>query len=426
MGGVLLFLIMAVIVGGIIWFLRRRVLRLNRVLEPLCEEYGLEFSAGHGLWLPSAKGTVAGIALTVSERGLLIGASMEFRFTWERSFPARIQIVKPLYPGADQQLAEQRMSQQNVSDLHSSLHCFADSEVHLQALMDVRLRKNLTTLAEVAGVVRLESSLLVVAIGQGRLKKRSQLAKLVECGLAVGHLVQTFPAVLSKLERKALDDPDMFARQNAVYILGLHFLEQPGVRATLRKTLKDESYWIQLTAAARLGVEGVRHACTLLPRLEKLDDVDQDNLAGILIGADDTNLTDSKWKLFQKARAPKLRLKLLAHFRELGDQALSQRLCAVLEDTDRDMQLAAAAALETCGSLEAVEPLYHLEKSSFSRRLDEAARQAMAAIQSRHGGGDKGWLTMSRLKEQEGGLSKPSAAGGELSKGRKQGKRKQV
>jgi hypothetical protein len=164
-----------------------------------------------------------------------------------------------------------------------------------------------------------------------------------------------------RLARKAVGDP------------------LPGVRArsleTARRCVADPSAEVAVIAALALGEEGV-------PTLEER--IDAPGLPGLL------------------------RLEAL---KALGSQS-EGRLLALLGDSDLEVQVAAVRALYEVGTLGAVEHLLPLTQGLLTDGdLKREARNAVDAIQARHGG-ERGAFTLAdATPEGEGALSLTGDAG---------------
>jgi hypothetical protein len=97
---------------------------------------------------------------------------------------------------------------------------------------------------------------------------------------------------------------------------------------------------------------------------------------------------------------------------DVGSKAAEAPLIVALDRTS-DVRMAAAAALARCGTVEAVLPLQQAEARYDERAFHQAAREAVAAIQSRLSGVDRGELSLA--DGAAGHLSFPAQEGGEVS-----------
>ena len=143
----------------------------------------------------------------------------------------------------------------------------------------------------------------------------------------------------------------------------------PATLVVARRCLDDPSATVALRAALALGDEG-------LPHIEQL------------IG--------------QRDVPPLMRIDALGRLGARGEEVL----LSMLDSGDVVVLRATARALERCGTLAAVEPLLPHSKGMLTDgELKQAARQAIDAIQARHGGGERGAFSIADGGDVRGGLS---------------------
>jgi len=171
------------------------------------------------------------------------------------------------------------------------------------------------------------------------------------------------------ISENALKDPlPMVRLRNLDALLAARGM-LPATMATARRCLDDPSAAVALRAALALGDEG-------LPHVEQL--------------------------VNQRDVPPMMRIQALSVLGARGEEAL----IAMLDSGDVEVLRAAARALERCGTLAAVAPLLNHSKGMLTdSSLKQAARQAIDAIQARHGGGERGAFSIADGGDARGGLS---------------------
>ncbi len=97
----------------------------------------------------------------------------------------------------------------------------------------------------------------------------------------------------------------------------------------------------------------------------------------------------------------------------LGDEA---RLLALLEVEQAPVRIAAARGLERCGTLGAVERLLPVTEGVLTPAVvKRAAREAIDAIQARHGTGERGAFSLSDAPDPSGAVSLTAGQAGAVS-----------
>lgn len=201
-------------------------------------------------------------------------------------------------------------------------------------------------------------------------------------------------------------------RRRALHLLLSHFGRTPEARDAVALALQDPTPQIRLLGAIAAGPEG--HA-TLL---ELLGGAGGDFASDVLDAIQRAGLTPPFGELQRLAESAGARV---AVARLLGQQGASAHpgaealLLSFLGEDDDALVTQAARSLGAVGSVRAVEPLMELTKGFFKDGdLKDAAKRAIAAIQSRLGDAEAGRLTVAEVVET-GALSE-AAAEGELSR----------
>lgn len=200
------------------------------------------------------------------------------------------------------------------------------------------------------------------------------------------------------------------------------------VKQRLRHLLQDP--FLHLEAALALGKQGLPTLHTLLEEMvagkQRTDPATAEAILNRLAISQYKKAIPLLQRCFTAWQEGDVRETLLPHLLEachiLGDPAFHPLLLPMLDNCPPSLKVPVLSALETCGTLDAVEPIYNLGKSIFNPGLRNAAQQAIAAIQERCGSGDSGWLSLEDLEPLDGALSEQNSAGhGGLSKVKKKG-----
>lgn len=205
-------------------------------------------------------------------------------------------------------------------------------------------------------------------------------------------------------------EPLAGVRLSILSVLVREFALRPETRQTLQAALQDRNGGIRLWAAKALGEEGEK-------TLFDLAEFPEDSAAAGAIAALAAKLPTGRLKLLlERALADRRPETARACLHSLGQRGASQAeelLLRALGSDDPPTAVAAAEALGRAGTAAAVAPLRTEASALLPNPLQRAARQAIAAIQSRLSGAAPGQLSLTT--GEAGALSLASDEAGELS-----------
>ena len=202
------------------------------------------------------------------------------------------------------------------------------------------------------------------------------------------------------------------------------------IRAAITRALDDHHPAVRYEAARCLGAEGIDRMMSFLKIRSFPDELKCETLDALAEAGRTISVPVLK-RLFDESGAPELRIRIIDTMMKAGDALPRDFIEKCLYFREKDVVLRAIQALGDCGTVESVEKLCVLEKSSRNAETRSAARESIARIQSRLEPGDRGWLSVSELREGECMLSTPPAVEGALSEGedvrkKSRGKRRRV
>jgi hypothetical protein len=189
------------------------------------------------------------------------------------------------------------------------------------------------------------------------------------------------------------------------------------IKGMLKKLLSDKSVETQVLAALNLREEGLEHLLSLIDRSTAFDHNLAVEMAKFYRNNDCTFGVPVIIDLYYKSKSYNSRKEILLTLKHFKDESASSLLVEGMEADPFDLTIQFIEALGTCGTKDAIEPIYKKAKASMNPFLRNAAQKAIAQIKSRITDGDTGWLSMYELSEEEGSLSISDEAGeGALSK----------
>lgn len=322
---------------------------------------------------------------------------------------------------------------------------------HLLAALDAATRARLISLAR-TGPVQVIGGEVRVTIAEAQLETARR--RFLESLLAISDRLFGKLDAAAELARNACEDPHAGAREQSLSELARGFRDEPGTHETLRRALADRAPSVQISAARELGEEG---RAFLLQVLEDSGATDADVAAAIRalgmhlgpervdpilksalrarrsataaacierLGAGDiADAVATLGRILRVDRGP-LAIAAAGALGRLSDVAAEARLVEALATAAGDVVLAVVEALERCATVAAISPLRAAaERSRNAPGLQAAVRRAIAAIQARVPGAERGQLSLapalggsiSLAPEQSGQLSLADDPAGRIS-----------
>lgn len=187
-------------------------------------------------------------------------------------------------------------------------------------------------------------------------------------------------------------EPETGVRLQCLKLLLREFPQHPATQAALSASREDPSDEIRLEVAMRLGVAGRSTLLALVedPRTSEASAVRAVVVLGPLLPYE---VAEAACRRAVERGQRELAARSLEACVRLDPARAESLLLAVIGTADLEVALVAVQALGRAGSVEAVLPLRWLEDEG-PRKLAQAARQAVAEIQSRLTGAGEGQLSL--------------------------------
>jgi HEAT repeat protein len=312
-------------------------------------------------------------------------------------------------------------------------------DLWMRAVLDEETRRLLMSLRRDAELEIVNGEL------HGRVGNDVDLGGLFRGFLAAAHRLRKPADLPAALARSARSDAHPGVRRESVLALARDFPARPLTQATLRAASTDRNDGVRVRAAIALGPEG-RPTLLELARAEGTSDaaaaqafealgvtLSVGEMTAILEGALRTRRVHTARVgmdlLARQAPAdavpvlapvlaldnPELAAAAARALGATGQLAAEALLLAALQRDEVAVRVAAASALGHAGSISAVLPLRDLERRRRDDATRRAAREAVAAIQSRLPGASPGQLSLASA--EAGALSVADDASGRVSLG---------
>ena len=309
----------------------------------------------------------------------------------------------------------------------------------VRAVLDDETRGLLASLRTEAGLEVVDGEL------RGRVRDRSDpsLPSTLPIALAAAHRLRRPPDVPAALARNARSDPQPRVRLENLLALVREYPESEVTKAAMRAACDDANDEVRVRAATALGQEG-RPTLLEIAKMEYAEDLPAARAIAAL--GDHLSSEDMRTILARALRTRRLQTAracmdglvrwaqgeaipviarvlalekgelAVAAARALAETGLADaeaQLLAALAHDLAELRVAAATGLGRVGSAAAVLPLKEIETRYRDDATQRAARQAVAAIQSRLPGASPGQLSLADA--EAGALSLTEDETGRLS-----------
>ncbi len=211
---------------------------------------------------------------------------------------------------------------------------------------------------------------------------------------------------IRNIRHDSVDD----VRLNNLRMLVTYYPVDREIEDLLVTLLDDSNAELQFIAAINLKHRGFDH---LIAMIKNRRITGRDHLSDAiqaLAGAAYHRASPLFIELFSERKERSLRLGILEACKKMKDPELSEFLASLLEQGDGDIVDGAVSALATCGTVRSVEKLTRLAEGSLNPFLRNRIGEAVAAIQSRLGDVEGGWLSGAEISDMQGALSRADNA----------------
>ncbi|MCP4132004.1 MAG: HEAT repeat domain-containing protein [bacterium] len=287
---------------------------------------------------------------------------------------------------------------------------YTDSSVYVTALLNKKIRDQLLFIESVFDYVLITESFFLISINLSDRVQADLIVTYMKTMLSVHKDIIAKISTKDRLINNLCTEENTGVLQNTIRMLTANVSR---ANVSIDKTVKDllteklshESLEIRFESAKYLKAKGEDHFPELL---NSIDDYENPIIIDIISFLGDSmhaeNIPVMK-KILVNSDNRKVVIEIIKVFGKIGDEKLNSILLNNLKNPDYSVRLELVKALGTCGKKDAVEQLYQIAGSTEMPDIKEAARKSIQQIQSRLGGGDKGWLSISKLSETDGALS---------------------
>lgn len=389
---------------------------VNNVISGAAGELGLAFK-GRSFSQSIASGIIDGFKVTIrpySDPQNRSGISDLIRIYINHSINTGGIFRMTLENNFSTGLSETRLTGEEIlvgdAEFDARFLIKGSSPLHVSALMNEGTRKKILTIEGKSHFVVLTSTWFEVVLRYGG-RKKEDVAAITREALEVSKDLSRNDDVRARLLDNIRADSVPGVRAACIRHLASHFPSDSEITDLLSVTLKDPDLLVRIEAARHLGFEGLE---VLTKMLEEGQNISEDETLNIIRFLEEHRFAGSipvLRKMFESGGSEAVLMEILKVFTAIGDTGLNGFLVKHLEHNTGDIRDGLISALSTCGTVDAVEPLLKLSKSSISPFLHSDIQRSIASIQSRLGGADAGWLSVTETGSAEGALSMGDGAG---------------
>jgi hypothetical protein len=261
------------------------------------------------------------------------------------------------------------------------------------ASLDAKARRSLDALATLVPFAVRDGELEATIPGSADVEEK--ISHVLAALLRVGRLLGRDRDVVEGLADNARSDPERAVRLSCLRFLTGEFPQDPQTRAVLEAACQDEWVDIRLHAALALGEAG--HGVLVEIAVSLADDErSADSIAALGLNLPIQRARNLLQNALKKHR-PRSAEACVVRIGEEGavdDEALLLRVLARHEEDEAKVRIAAVRALSRMGTVASVLPLQEEVEQLGDHELQRAAREAIAAIQSRLSGATPGQLSL--------------------------------
>ena len=400
---------------------------VNNAISDAAGDLGLKYRGGFSFSQSSASGVIDGLKVTIrpytdteNRSGFSdliriyithrINAGGILRMTLENefSFPLLANNLK----GEDIQVGD--------AGLDRTFQIKGSSPLHVAALMNERMRKIILSLVGRSQMLVLTSTWFEIVLKYNGLKKE-EIVVIARDALDVSRDMSREDDVRIRLMEIIRNDSAPGVRASCIRHLMSHFPVDHEITDLLEGALKDTDLSVRIEAARHLGFEGLELLANMLKEDKGMGNEDAVRIIRFMGEHRFAGGIPVLKDIFTSGKDEIVLVEILKAFAAIGDTGLCSFLLTHLEHRNGDIREGVISALTTCGTVDAVEPLMKMAKSSINPLFRGDVQKTIASIQSRLGGADAGWLSVTETGGTDGALSMSRGVGeGALSRDKKE------
>jgi len=405
------FLLLFGVLGGFL-FLRFagygiKIKQYNRLFSKVSKNLSLTFSSGSIFDNPRSHGSINNISISLEKETEVNRLNNDYYIIINASFPSRVlgnlEITsESVFTGVEKVFGyNDELTGDNNFD--EKFNIKGSSRSMILALLNKKARiliKNLHFSYDFTITNRNIIQKIEFPAGLRTSWIESQITNLVNIGNEFNRDNDIKSMLMENISQDANDDFRLECLKQITTVT-----EADEVKGFLMDLLKDKNLQIQIEASTHLGEMGITHLENMLNTLWKPLRKQKHEIARALISFKNIRTIPSLKKLYQSIDDEKILIEIMKTFRQMHDSSLNEFLIDEFRTTQGELLSCVIAALETCGKIDAIEPLLKASKETLNPFVRSSLQKAVSKIQERLNAGEKGWLSVPGSEEKEGGLT---------------------
>ncbi len=286
-----------------------------------------------------------------------------------------------------------------------------------RAILNAQIRQALLDMASKYDDLSITPFKLYVKRQNNGFVSAKEIHASIEELIQISRMLQPQKTLLESMADMAYHDPHIGVRKQNIAALYRSYPEEALTRTIINNSLKDKDRSIRVFTALLLKEKGrdILFNEILTPGINNEDLQSILDEIRLMKYPDSSEFLIKSYKLQNDIQ---IQVQLLETLTDLEESSNETFFLSELQEHPRDwLSEYLIHALGQCATLEAVEPLYKLEKAANSLSLQKnSLHSAIATIQNRYSSSaQRGSLSISESAEQEGGLSIHGEGAGGLS-----------
>ncbi len=388
----------------------------NEIFQRIADTMGLRFIKGGMFGHPRVLGEIdgihvfAGVNKVFSDRGYINLFEFSARFNYSVRGKLRITTRKT-NPPLEEYESDYEVVDSGDIDFDSAMETgYTESPDTAIAILTKDLRSKIMALAKNSDYARVSRYGIHIYNNKTEVSSPESVVDGIINLIDIAKLILSYSDYRSLHIDNVLKDPINKVKLNNLKVLVSNYPHDNEIEELLKGCFKCEDLSIQFEAAKNVRPEGLHHILDLLSKNKIIDHeiiIEAVRTFGDALFKESAPVLIDVYNYYHRKN---MRLEILKTFRKFSDETLSPFLESLLDYTDDDIVDGAVDTLATCGNVQSVGKLLQLSGKSINPFFRNRINETVLQIQSRLGSVEKGWLSVSELKESDGALSIADAA----------------
>ncbi len=282
----------------------------------------------------------------------------------------------------------------------------ADSALILNALLNKKTRDEIIKLSDCTAHLEITNKMINFKMPLTFFSKESGINYLIKTAITISNYMAEKRPVKKRIidNIKDVQNSPQFRIGN-IHLLTENFPDDRDVNEFLKLLLEDSDQEIRIASAICLKEEGLAYLLKVIKRQKKIKSTVNPRIIKILGENKYAEAVPDIIEIYESKNIPELKYICLKALNGIADQSANDFLVKELINSENRLRDEAIKALASCGTREAVEPLFNLNKTIINPIIKNLIQETISKIQSRLGPHDMGALSIAEHSDKDGALS---------------------